>query len=63
MRFLNYELRTRVNWAETEVISLRPCTKSDSAFAGGCDLIASCIYKKDKFELPVYIPQDVKITW
>jgi hypothetical protein len=60
MRFLNYELRTRVNWAETKVIAMRPCTKSDSSFAGGCDLITSCIYKKDQFELPVYIPKEVK---
>jgi hypothetical protein len=60
MRFLNFKLRTRVNWAETEVISFRLCTKSDSAFAGGCDLMASCIYKNDKFKLPVYIPQEVK---
>jgi hypothetical protein len=60
MHFLNFRLRNSVDWVKTQVTAFRPCTKSDSAYAGGCDLIASCIYKADQFDLPVYIPQDIK---
>jgi hypothetical protein len=60
MRFLNYKLRTHVDWVKTKVESFRPCTNSDSSFAGGCDLMASCIYLKYRFILPVYIPQEIK---
>ncbi|MFA6249519.1 MAG: hypothetical protein WC615_21450 [Mucilaginibacter sp.] len=60
IRFLSYKQHPDVDWFTTKVISLRPCVKGDSSFAAGCDLIASCIYKKDKFDLPVYIPQEIK---
>jgi len=59
-RFLSYKVHPNVDWVKTQVIAFRACVKRDSSFAGGCDLIASCIYKGDKFYLPVYIPQEIK---
>jgi hypothetical protein len=60
IRFLDKRLHPNVDWVKTRVLSVRPSVKSDSAFAGGSDLIASCAYKDDRFDLPVYIPREIK---
>lgn len=60
LRFLKFDVRRHVDWVKTQATSYRPCTKSDSSFAAGCDLIAACVCDQYKFTLPVYIPQEVK---
>ncbi|WDF76045.1 hypothetical protein PQ469_19325 [Mucilaginibacter sp. KACC 22773] len=59
-RFVNKRLHPDINWIKTQVTQTKPCNKSDSTFARGCDLIASCVYKSYKFKLPIFIPQEVK---
>jgi hypothetical protein len=60
IRFVNSRLHPNIDDRKTQATKIRPCNKRDSAFARGCDFIASCTYKKDKFNLPIFIPQDVK---
>ncbi|SEO59301.1 hypothetical protein [Mucilaginibacter sp. OK283] len=60
IRFVNSTLHPNIDDRKTQLTQIRPCNKSDSAFARGCDFIAACTYKKDKFKLPIFIPQEVK---
>ncbi|HEY9197402.1 MAG TPA: hypothetical protein VIM77_14100 [Mucilaginibacter sp.] len=60
IRYLSARLHPNVDALKAQVTAIRPCVKTDSSFAAGCDFIASCVYKNDKFKLPVYIPQLIK---
>lgn len=58
--YLSQKRYPDVDWSETKVLRYRPSSKTDSAFAAGCDYIAHCAFKQSKFDLPIFIPSEIK---
>jgi hypothetical protein len=60
IRFLNTRKYPVQNYTEVKVTAYRPSVKPDSGLAGGCDYVAHCSYANKKFDLPVFIPLEIK---
>ena len=60
IRYLDHRKYPVQNFTEVKVTAYRPSVKSDSGLAGGCDYVAHCSYADKKFDLPVFIPREIK---
>jgi hypothetical protein len=60
IRYLNTRKYPVQNYTEVKVTSYRPSLKPDSSLAGGCDYVARCTYAGKVFELPIFIPREIK---
>jgi len=60
MRYLDHRKYPIQNFTEVKVTAYRPSVESDSSLAEGCDYVAHCSYADKKFDLPVFIPREIK---
>ncbi|RYE25365.1 MAG: hypothetical protein EOP45_04840 [Sphingobacteriaceae bacterium] len=60
IRYLDTRKYPVQNFTEVKVTSYRPSLKPDSSLAGGCDYVARCTYAGKVFELPIFIPREIK---
>jgi hypothetical protein len=60
IKYLNSKVYPDVDWVKTRLLSYRPSNKTDSSLAKGCDYVAHCAFKHYQFDLPVFIPLEIK---
>ena len=52
----------QTNPLKVDVINIRPATIQDSIIGKGCDYIAKCKHGSIEYDLPIYIPKNIKQT-
>lgn len=51
------------NWPKVRLLKLRQATIHDSTLGQGCDYVAICEYKKQKFDYPIFLAVETKIKF